>query len=251
MSASELSGKVSMVTGSAMGIGRVIALKLASLGSRVAINDLPGGDGGQKTRMEIEELGGEAMLALADIRDGAAVKTAVESVVDRWGRIDILINNAAIGGAGRPVVNTAEEEWDSILNTNLRGAFLCSKYCLPHMIDAGWGRIINIASIAGTRGTPGKVGYSASKGGLIAFTRSLSREAGVYNVTVNAIAPGFIVTEKTQGQLSKIRDTVLARNSLKRLGTPEDVAELTAFLVGVRAGFITGQVICVDGGETA
>jgi 3-oxoacyl-[acyl-carrier protein] reductase len=247
MEKKELIGKVSLVTGSGRGIGRAIALKLCEMGSRVAINDLPGSAEASGVIQEIERMNGEAMLAPGNVTDAGEVKSLIKSVVEKWGKIDILVNNAGIS-LDALILRTSEEDWDRVLDTNLRSAFLCSKYALRSMIGQNWGRIINIASIAGLIGSMGRVSYSASKGGLISFTRSLASEVGSRNITVNAIAPGFITTHMTDKLPQEAKELVLSRTTLRRCGTPKEVAELAGFLASDRASYITGQVIGIDGG---
>jgi 3-oxoacyl-[acyl-carrier protein] reductase len=247
MTRAELHGKVALVTGSSRGIGKAIALKLAEMGAKVALNDLPDESGSLEVLREISSLGGDAILVPADISDGPAVKTAVDSVVEKFNQIDILVNNAGIV-RNNLLLRLSEEEWDSVMDTNLRGAYLCTRQALRYMLGQRWGRIINIASIAGMIGNMGGVGYSASKGGLIAFTRSLAPEVAARNITVNAIAPGFISTRLTAELPVEAQNAVLSRTALKRPGTPREVADLAGFLASNRSSYITGQVICIDGG---
>jgi 3-oxoacyl-[acyl-carrier protein] reductase len=217
------------------------------MGSKVAINDLPGVSEVDALVAEITGKGGEVITALASVTDGAALKSAVNQVVEKWGKIDILVNNAGINRENL-MLRISEDDWDAVLDTNLRGAFLCSQYVLRSMLGQKWGRIINIASVAGLKGNMGRVDYSASKGGLIAFTRSLASEVGSRNITVNAIAPGPITTHMTGDLPPETQEAVLSRLALKRFGTPQDIAELAGFLASDRVSYITGQVICVDGG---
>jgi 3-oxoacyl-[acyl-carrier protein] reductase len=245
----ELAGKVAFVTGAANGIGKAIALRLAAAGCKIAINDLPGTGGASGLVAEIEREGGEASLALASVVDSPAVKAVIDQVVERWGKIDILVNNAGIAKENL-VLRISDDDWDRVMDTNLKGAFLCTRNALRSMLGLGWGRIINMASVAGIKGNMGLADYSASKGGLIAFTRSLAAELGSRNVTVNAIAPGMISTRLTEDLPDDMKERVLSRTILRRLGTPQEVAELAAFLASDRAGYITGQVICIDGGVT-
>jgi 3-oxoacyl-[acyl-carrier protein] reductase len=243
----ELNNKVSLITGASQGIGKAIALKLAEMGSKVAINDLPGNPETENVLQTIRNLGGEAMSAPADVTQGSAVKAAVNSIEEKWGKIDILVNNAGILRRNL-LLRLSEEDWDAVLDTNLKGAYLCTRYALRLMLGQKWGRIINIASVAGVIGNMGDVSYSASKGGLIAFTRSLAPEVGPRNITVNAIAPGFIGTDLSESISPEAKNVVLSRTAIKRAGTPQDVAELAGFLASNRASYITGQVICIDGG---
>jgi len=187
------------------------------------------------------------MLVKANVADAKAVKTMTREIVDRWGKIDILVNNAGIV-RDNLLPRMSDEAWDEVINTNLRGAYLCTKFALRSMMDQFWGRIINVSSLAGLVGNLGQANYSAAKGGLIAFTKSVAREVGSRNITVNAIAPGFITTEMTDKLPQEIKDSILSRIPLERFGTPGDVAELVAFLASERAGYITAQVICIDGG---
>ncbi len=243
----ELAGKVALITGGASGIGKAIALKLADLGCQVAVNDLPYNPDIAITVNEIMHKGGAALSAAASVTDSAALKAAINQIVEKCGHIDILVNNAGIVKQNL-VLRISEEDWDQVLDTNLKGAFLCTRLALRSMLGLGWGRIINLASVAGISGNMGRVDYAASKGGLIAFTRSLAAELGSRNITVNAIAPGIIDSPMTQALPQAMKDEVLSRTSVKRLGTPQEVADLAAFLASDRAGYITGQVIRIDGG---
>ncbi|MDP2916587.1 MAG: 3-oxoacyl-ACP reductase family protein [Dehalococcoidia bacterium] len=245
----ELAGKVSLVTGAARGIGRAIAIRLADMGSSVAVNDLPDNDEAVKVVREIGDSGGEAIVAPADVTDSKAVKAAVKQITDRWGKIDILVNNAGIIRHNL-FLRISDADWDDVIATNLRGAYLCTRFALRTMLTQGWGRVINIASIAGITGGLGHTSYAASKGGLIAFTRGLASEVGVKNITVNAVAPGLVITAMTENLSQEARDAMLSRSALKRFGTAAEVAELVAFLATDRASYITGQVICIDSGVT-
>jgi len=247
----ELEGKVSLVTGASRGIGEAIALKLSSLGSKVAINYVAI-EAANKVDAEsvvetITHPGGEAMAVEADVRDSEAVKAMVEQVIAKWGKIDILVNNAGIN-RDTLLLRMSDNAWDDVISTNLRGAYLCTKFVVRYMMRQQWGRIISISSVVGRVGNVGQSNYAASKGGIIAFTKSVAREIGSRNITVNAVAPGFIVTEMTDKLPLERRDGMLAMIPLQRLGQPEDVAELVAFLASERAGYITGQVITIDGG---
>jgi 3-oxoacyl-[acyl-carrier protein] reductase len=244
----ELSGKVALITGASRGIGKAIALRLSDSGARVAINDLPEEKAVESVITEIQSRGGEAIPALANISDSQAVKKAVNCVIETWGQIDILVNNAGII-KNAFLMRTPETDWDGVIDANLKGAYLCTRFALRSMMNLGWGRIINISSIAGVMGL-GSVSYSASKAGLIGFTRSLAREVGSRNITVNAVAPGYITTRMTEELSPGDQNEMLSRAALKRFGRPEEVAELVAFLAGNKTGYITGQVICIDGGIT-
>lgn len=247
----ELEGKISLVTGASRGIGRAIALKLASLGSSVAVNYVAIEASNKADADNVVEsvirLGGEAMSVEADIRNGAAVKAMVEQVTDKWGKIDILVNNAGIN-RDTLLLRMSDDAWDDVINTNLRGAYLCTKFAVRHMMRQEWGRIISISSVVGRVGNAGQSNYAAAKGGIIAFTKSIAREMGSRNITANAVAPGFIVTEMTNKLPPERRESMLAMIPLQRLGQPEDVAELVGFLATEKAGYITGQVITIDGG---
>jgi 3-oxoacyl-[acyl-carrier protein] reductase len=243
----ELIGKVALVTGASRGLGKAIALKLASMGAKIAVNYLSNETEAAKVSLSIAEFGGEAISIKADVSNTEAVKEMVRQITEKWGKIDILINNAGITRDGL-LPRLSEEAWDAVININLRGAFLCSKYALRSMMNQPWGRIINISSVAGISGNQGQANYSASKGGLIALTKATAREVGSRNITVNAIAPGFFVTEMTDKLPSEAKEMILSRIPLRRYGQPHELAELAAFLASEKSGYITAQVICIDGG---
>ena len=247
MNAKNLENRIALVTGASRGLGRAVAVKLASCGASMALNYLSSDEEANKVIKEIESLGGRAMLCKADVSDSRSVRDMTRQIVKQWGKIDILVNNAGIVRDAL-LLRMPDEVWDEVINTNLRGAYLCAKYALRSMMDQGWGRIINIASLAGIVGNAGQANYSAAKGGMIALTKSMAREAGPRNITVNAIAPGFIVTEMTDKLPQETKDAILARIPLGRFGMTEDIAELASFLASEQAGYITAQVICVDGG---
>jgi 3-oxoacyl-[acyl-carrier protein] reductase len=247
----ELEGKVALVTGASRGMGKAIALKLASLGSKVVVNyvaiEASNKVDADNLVESIIRLGGEAMSVEADVRDSETVKAMVEQVTDKWSKIDILVNNAGIN-RDTLLLRMSDDAWDEVINTNLRGAYLCTKFALRSMMRQDWGRIINISSVTGIVGNAGQSNYAASKGGLIAYTKSVAREMGSRNITVNAVAPGYIITGMTDKLPSERKEAVLSMIPLQRFGQPEDVAELVAFLASDRAGYITGQAITIDGG---
>jgi len=247
MSEKELEGKVSLVTGASRGLGRAIALKLASLGSRVAVNYVSNDVEAEKVAAEIRSKGSEAMLVKANVADSEAVKAFIREIVHKWGKMDILVNNAGIT-RDNLLPRMSDDDWDDVINTNLRGAYLCTKFTLRYMMDLGWGRIISVASLAGLTGNMGQTNYSAAKAGLIAFTRSVAREVGSRNITANVIAPGFITTDMTDKLPQETQDMILSRIPAKRAGKPDDVADPAAFLSSERSSYITAQVICIDGG---
>jgi len=224
----ELGEKISLVTGASRGLGKAIALKLAAEGSKVALNYLSNQQAAEEVAGEITKKGGEVLLLQMDVTDSAEVKSMTRQVVDQWGRIDILVNNAGITRDGL-LPRMAEEDWDRVIAVHLRGAYLCTRFALRSMVNQGWGRIINIASQAGVVGSPGQANYSAAKGGLISFTKSVAREVGPRGITVNAVAPGFILTDMTLALSQEIRDSILSRIALGRFGTPEHLMKLPSW----------------------
>jgi 3-oxoacyl-[acyl-carrier protein] reductase len=245
--AAELNDKVALITGSSRGLGKAIALKLAAQGAKTVINYISNDQEAANVVQTILVSGGEALAVKADVSNSEAVKGMVKQITDKWDKIDILVNNAGITRDGL-LARLSDDAWDAVINTNLRGAYLCTKYALRSMMNQPGGRIINISSVAGLVGNQGQANYSASKGGLIAFTKATAREVGSRNITVNAVAPGFFVTDMTDKLLPEARESILAHIPLKRYGQPSELAELVAFLAGEKASYITAQVISIDGG---
>ena len=242
-----LEGKVALVTGASRGIGHTIAVRLGAAGARVVVNDIVFRDGPEAATETLRSLGAEALVIQANITDADQVQKMFQQVESEWGSVDILVNNAGITRDSL-LMRMSEEDWDTVLTVNLKGAFLCCRAAARSMIRKRWGRIINISSVVALAGNPGQVNYSASKAGLIGVTRTLARELASRYITVNALAPGFIDTDMVKTMSEDARQQALARVPMGRLGTPEDVAAVVAFLSSEEAGYLTGQVIGVDGG---
>jgi 3-oxoacyl-[acyl-carrier protein] reductase len=239
--------RVALVTGAARGIGQVIAMALAAPGMTVYINDVAHWEEAAKTRQGVEAKGAQARLIEFDVTDAPKVEQALDQIVKESGRLDILVNNAGIT-RDNLIVRLKEEDWDLVLAVNLKGAYNCIRAAAKAMIKQRSGRIINISSVVGVMGNPGQANYVASKAGLIGLTKTVARELASRNITVNAVAPGFITTEMTEALPEKTREMMLAQIPLNRFGAPEEVAFAVAFLASERAAYITGQVIHVNGG---
>ncbi len=239
-------GRVSIVTGAGQGIGRAIALRFASLGGDVMVVDIDI-DSAEETAREIGSMGRKAMAMKVDVGNMDEVERMVGECVERLGGVHILVNNAGIT-RDNLILRMKEDEWDSVMRVNLRGPFNCTRAVLKVMSRQRYGRVINIASIVGLMGNIGQSNYSASKAGLIGFTKTVAREVATRNITCNAVAPGFIDTAMTRTLTEKVRQELLSNIPMKRLGTPEDVAHAVVFLASEDAGYITGHVLSVNGG---
>ncbi|MDO8491682.1 MAG: 3-oxoacyl-[acyl-carrier-protein] reductase [Dehalococcoidia bacterium] len=243
----DLSHRVSIVTGGGRGIGRTIALRLAEQGATVVVNDLAGSADAPKVVEEIEAKGRQAAFIPGDISVAEEASAVVERAVSTFGKVDILVNNAGIT-RDNLAIRMSDQDWDRVLSINLKGAFYCSRAVLRHMIRQRWGRLISIASIVGIVGNAGQANYAASKGGLIAMTKTLAQEVASRGVTANAVAPGFIETEMTQKLSPNVQEGLLKRIPLGYFGSVEDVANAVAFLASEEARYITGHVLNVNGG---
>ena len=246
MSGGELQGRVSLVTGASRGIGRAIALELARRGSGliIAARQIAALE---EVAVECRAAGAEVQAIAIDVGDGASVKTGVERALAGAGRLDHLVNNAGVTGDGL-LLRMKREEWDRVVKVNLTGAFEMTRAVLPAMIRARYGRIVNISSVVGLMGNAGQANYCAAKAGLIGLTKSLAREVASRQITVNAVAPGFIETDMTRAIAAPARDALIRSIPLERLGTPDDVAAGVAFLLGPGGAYITGEVLNISGG---
>lgn len=244
-----LNGRVAVVTGSSRGIGRAVALALARQGADVVVNYSGREADAREVAGDITAMGRRALALRADVADPAQAAGLVEEAVKNFGRLDILVNNAGVT-RDNLIPRMKEEDWDAVLSVNLKGAFNCIKSAIRPMLKAKWGRIINITSVVGITGNAGQANYCASKAGLIGLTKSAAREFGSRSITVNAVAPGYIVSEMTESLAEEAKIKMLSGIPLGRPGKPEDIAALVVFLAGESAAYITGQVITVDGGMT-
>lgn len=242
-----LKGKTALVTGSARGIGKAIALKLASLGANIVINDIPSSEDAAKTAGEIRTLGVGAAVALGDVRNIDDVKNMVDTAVSEFGTIDILVNNAGVT-RDNLMLRMSEEDWNLVLDINLKGAFNCIKTAVRPMMKQKSGSIINIASVVGEMGNAGQANYSASKAGLIGLTKTTAKEFAKKGIRANAVAPGFISSAMTDKLPEDIKAKYFESIPLGMFGSTEDVADAVAFLASDMSSYITGQVINVDGG---
>jgi len=243
----DLSNKIAIVTGSGRGIGRAIALKLAEVGATVVVNDIGDAEPLETVAQEIRAMGRQSLPILADVSLSSDVARLVEEAIANYGKIDILVNNAGIA-RDQLVLRMSEEDWDKVLDVDLKSVFLCTKAVLRHMFRQRWGRIISIASVVGIVGNRGQANYASAKAGIIGFTRTVAKEVASHGITVNAIAPGFIDTEMTQRLKEEWKQEIKQQIPLGCFGSPRDVAEAVAFLASEKARYITGQVLGVDGG---
>ncbi|HTZ38538.1 MAG TPA: 3-oxoacyl-[acyl-carrier-protein] reductase [Syntrophales bacterium] len=243
----KLKGKVALVTGGSRGIGRAVCLRLASEGAFVFVNYIRNEAAARETLALIDKAGGEGKAVCFDVADYKAPTEALAAIVKEKGRMDILVNNAGVSRDGL-LVRMKEQDWDRVIDTNLKGAFNCCRAAAYTMMKQRWGRIINMTSVVALSGNAGQANYSASKAGIIGLTKSLARELASRSICVNAVAPGLIITDMTSAMTEEQRENVLEEIPLSRLGTPDDVAGVVLFLASDEAGYITGQVIGVNGG---
>lgn len=242
-----MDGRVAIVTGGARGIGRAITEKLASLGANVVIADLLVDVAGI-TADEISKATNKNIIAVkVNVTDSKSASEMIERTLAEFGKLDILVNNAGIT-RDTLILRMEEADWDAVLNVNLKGAFNCSKAALRPMMKQRYGRIVNISSVSGQAGQAGQTNYSASKAGLIGFTKALAREVASRQITVNAVAPGFIPTSLTNDLSDELKKSILGATPIGRMGTPEEIAAAVAFLASEEAAYITGHVLAVDGG---
>ncbi len=249
VSTKELEGRVALGTGASRGIGRAVAQRLARMGATVLVNYNGSLDRAMEVVQEIQEAGGRGEAICCDVSDYGACGRMAEEIIKKYAHVDILVNNAGVT-RDNLILRMSEEEYDKVLDTNLKGAFNTIRHLSRYFLKQRGGNIINISSVSGVTGNAGQANYSASKAGLIGLTKSVARELAGKGVRVNAVAPGFIETEMTQALPEKAREAAVASIPAGRMGTVEDVARLVAFLAGKGADYITGQVICVDGGMT-
>jgi len=247
MSNKNLAGKTAVVTGASRGIGRAIAIKLASLGANIILNYRSNIKSVQEVIDEIKAAGGNAVAIQGDVSSFSDAEKIIKAAVESFGSIDILVNNAGITKDGL-LMRMKEEDFDSVIDVNLKGTFNCIRHASPLMVRQRSGRIINISSVVGVAGNAGQVNYSASKAGVIGITKSTAKELASRGITVNAVAPGFIQTDMTDVLSDKAKEALLLGIPLRKLGRPEDVAELVSFLASDCGSYITGQIINVDGG---
>ncbi|QGG48116.1 3-oxoacyl-[acyl-carrier-protein] reductase [Heliorestis convoluta] len=239
--------RVALVTGASRGIGRAVAFQLAEEGYTVVVNFMGNEEKANEVVASITAKGGQAMAIQGNVSLLEDVETMAQEVMNRFGRIDVLVNNAGIT-RDNLLMRLKENDWDAVIDTNLKGVFLCSKVVAKIMMKQRQGRIINLTSVIGQVGNAGQSNYAAAKAGVIGFTKSLAKELASRNITVNAVAPGFIVTDMTDKLSTELRDSMIKSIPLARFGQPEDVANVVAFLASEQAAYITGQTINVDGG---
>ena len=242
-----LDGQVAIVTGASRGIGRAVAIALAKVGAKVVVNYAGNAKAAEEVRQTIVDNGGQAIVFQADIANAEAVDALVKQTVDSFGKIDILVNNAGITRDGL-LMRMKDEDWDAVINTNLKGIFYCTKAVSKIMMKQRSGKIINMTSVVGIMGNAGQANYAAAKAGVIGFTKSMAKELASRGITVNAIAPGFIATDMTHGLSDQVKADLAAKIPLNRLGSAEDVAAAVVFLATDSANYITGQTLNVDGG---
>lgn len=242
-----LEGKTAVITGSARGLGKEIAQKMASLGANIVLNDIKTSDELDKTAEELKNAGYKVIVTRGDVRSQEDVKAMISAAVQAFGSVDILVNNAGIT-KDKPMAMMSEEDWDAVLDINLKGAFLCTKFAAKQMMKQRYGRIINLASVAGRYGNQGQANYSASKAGLIGLTKTTAKEFASRGITCNAVAPGIIESKMTDVLPEEVRKKYLENIPLGRFGKPEDVAGVVAFLASDYASYVTAQVIDIDGG---
>ena len=243
----DLSGKVALVTGGSRGIGRSICRQLAEQGAAVAINYNQSAEQAEDLRQKIEAAGGKVITVQADVRKPDEVERMMEAAVAELGRLDVLVNNAGFN-RDTLILRMSLQDWDEVMELNLRAVFICTKAVLRTMMRQRWGRIINIGSVSGLAGNAGQANYAAAKAGLVGFTRAVAREMGSRNITSNLVMPGLVITELTKDIRQEIREGVERRLIVKRDGKPEDISACVVYLASDEAEYITGQVLSVDGG---
>jgi 3-oxoacyl-[acyl-carrier protein] reductase len=242
-----LTGKTALVTGASRGIGRAIALRLAEAGANVVVNYAGSEAAAAETVAKVKELGRDAIMIKANVASADEVNEMFKEALDRFGSVDILVNNAGIT-RDNLLMRMKEEEWDEVINTNLKGVFNCIKAATRPMMKQRSGRIINITSVVGVLGNPGQANYVAAKAGVIGLTKTTARELASRNITVNAVAPGFIDTDMTVGLPEDVKSAMLGQIPLGRLGQPDEIAKVVLFLASDAASYMTGQTLHVDGG---